>query len=715
MGGDDDECFDLYWTDRSRKFLTNATVRQCPLDYPVRCSEARRYSAVSTSSDPASGIPRLVIPRAQRTAFAPFDAMDGLAPFPISDGFDAGNVDEFAKLFDYMPEVPRQTPSRPTSRGGSLKRGSDSETDSDRRDAEVSKRVRPSEQDGGGAAVGDSVPESSDQSDLQAITDLLSLRRISSPAPPVAVEPITLRPPEDDDFELVDFDEEPISVPLGRSQPPLIQFDDFVFGHDEAESTPASSGGHVLGRATEGRQLSSLARWRLANQGAFRRPPTPGTVNIDPQYFNPIRASPPSQGWSDEDIENVFRGIGSGSRRLVVPTAAPRGLPGSRGVANLGLTCYFGATLQVLSHSNRLRQYLESHPSVNPNALETHLREFIARMWAPENTESAIRPADAFRAFSTLNPAEFRVDHMSDAHEALMAILDSVAESMKPAGSALHERSSLDPLLAIETTQRVSCRGCRALSERRELGFEVLVNIPELAVSAVPRQVETASTGAGFLDMDEALELLGMGPVTTEDKKHEEPVLESQAADFVTLNDCFATFAGEDMVAEYDCERCNPVRHDAGQVRRITSTSGIMTIALRRFTYEDMKISTPVEIPVRLNMSEIAGSETQGLYTLVGVVNHYGTTRHGGHYTAMVYNSAQGRWMKMDDSHSEPDMQFGTTGSFRSTEAYILIYERIDPEVQGDLAETVAAGDDVSDVAIPSSSTKPPTETTSSI
>ena len=322
-----------------------------------------------------------------------------------------------------------------------------------------------------------------------------------------------------------------------------------------------------------------------------------------------------------------------------------RGFPGTRGVLNLGLTCYFGATLQVLSHSSKFRQFLESNPSMNPNAVETQLRAFMERMWAPENDEGVLNPIEAFTAFSAPRErqAEFRIGRMSDAHEALAFILDDIATALKSADAPFHARSNLDRLFAIEDTQRLECLECGNVSATRTPLFEMFLNIPEIP-----------------------------------------------AADFVTLNDCFGTFARDETIAGYACETCSPSRHDARQVHRITNTSDILTIALRRFTWENnIKIGTSVEIPMILNMTEVPGSETNDVYQLIGVVNHFGRTRDGGHYTAFVHNSIQNRWMRMDDSFTEHAADFGTQPTFRSSEAYILIYERMNHIQLGTANEVV--------------------------
>ena len=735
MGGDEDECFDLYWTDASRRDLTNATKKKCALEFPLRCSDARRYLLTGGSSALSSAVRNI----------SPFDFQSlPIASFepPSASG---GDMDLFADMLADMPQFPDLVVARPSSRASS-KRSSDS-SDSDGEDGELFSRKRARQISstaepvsaevvdltaGEATEVETSPPQAADPAvaeDLAAIASLLTLRRSQS-TETVTMESLEAKKAvaEDDDFVLIDF------------------------GTDGVKESGAEPTGHMLGHATNSRHLSSLARWRMANQF---RPPTPRTVRIDPHYFKPVGEA----AWTDAELDRV---LGSGanwspltdhdssdtwdifadshqpiatSRRRVVPVAgsagvpaavARRGTPGVRGVSNLGFTCYFGATLQLLSHSRRFREYLESHPSVQPNALETQLRAFMARMWAPENEEGAIRPIEVFQALSAINPGEFVVGRMSDAHEALMAILDQVAESMKPQDAPFHARTSLDSLLAIQDATRLSCTGCGRISETRVPGFEIFLNIPEVAAgtesvapAANPAVTTLVDTADGFLSMDEAAALLGMATETVvvapvdgsseTNKENAQPVVVAPRPRHVTLNECFAAYATQETIGEYACERCAPTRHDGHQVHRITSTSDIVTIALRRFTWEDMKISTPVEIPLTLNMSEVPGSEVDALYRLVGVVNHFGATRNGGHYTAVVHNSAENRWVHMDDSASEHVDDFGTRDSFRSEHAYILMYERVDA-LDAVQPESVAAT-----VEAESSTPLPSTETTTTL
>ena len=707
MGGEDDECFDLYWTDGTRRFLTNATKNQCRLDYPLRCRDARQY-ITNGGTVTASGSSGRVAPL--NFADVHVDPLFFEAP-----GTD--ELDMFADLLADMPQV-SDLVARPSSRTSSKRASDGSDTDGEDGPIVAKKRARPSSRQGQASspidlvsaeAVGveDRAPtmDPATADDLAAIASLLTLRRPESTQTlPLGSLSADSKVAQEDDFVLIDF---------GADKENTV-----------SEAPAPKPSGHVLGRSQgSSRHLSSLARWRMANQG---RPPTPKLVHLDPHYFNPVKehGSSADMPWTDAEIDRVFSGAGQTAsdadwsayldhdfagtwelmetepgadalpqhqllttRRRIVPVVHRRGTPGDRGVSNLGFTCYFGATLQLLSHSRRFREFLDSHPSVHPNALETQLRAFMARMWAPENEEGVIRPVEVFQALSAVNADEFVVGRMSDAHEALMTILDQLAESLKPADAPFHARTSLDSVFAIQDTQRSSCTACGHVSGTQVPAFEMFLNIPAVGrpqPSATVATVTSESTGFGAEDifsMDEAVTLLGMGggDATVTEKAGPQPTVRVATPEpYVTLRDCFAAYATEETIPEYACERCAPTRHDAHQVHRITNTSDIITVALRRFTWEDMKISTAVEIPMQLNMSQVPGSEVDGLYRLVGVVNHFGETRNGGHYTAMVFNSAENRWMNMDDSVAQLAPEFATQEAFRSTHAYILMYERVD-------------------------------------
>jgi ubiquitin C-terminal hydrolase len=303
--------------------------------------------------------------------------------------------------------------------------------------------------------------------------------------------------------------------------------------------------------------------------------------------------------------------------------------------------------LQVLSHSLKFRQFLESHPSVNTNMVETQLRAFMARMWAPENDERYITPVEFFDALHRIRPLEFQRGTMSDANEALITILDELADSLIPLpsdatasieSSSLRDSNILNSVFAVHDTQTLTCLECFRVSETHTRVSQMILSLPDVG--------EQAGAGSSHLS---------------------------------TLYELFATYTGEEIIPEYACENCSPIRRMAGQTHRISNTSDVVSITLNRFTAAGVKNRVPVRIPLVLDMDLVPGSTATGVYKLVGVVYHFGRSRGFGHYTAHVLNSQSTQWLNMDDSVVTPLPRLGSYHTaIESGDAYMLMYDRME-------------------------------------
>jgi hypothetical protein len=287
----------------------------------------------------------------------------------------------------------------------------------------------------------------------------------------------------------------------------------------------------------------------------------------------------------------------------------------------------------------------------------------------------------------------------------------------------------MDSLVSISVINRLSCNHCHNDSETHTSLFEIILNIPPDVVSPVASQVSPVASsgplavpsetvvgplavpsetvvaamsstaddvsslikpaaigGSGTVENGGTVELTVGGSEYVEfsldealafmngDSSAPPPPPPRRRA--VTLHECFGSFSTPELIPNYSCSTCNPIQRPAEQQHRIGRGSEIFTVVLKRFEYGNpLKISIPVEIPMELDLATLPQSTAVGNYRLVGIVNHHGPSMHVGHYTAQVNIGSQ--WFKGDDSSFTHSVGFGT-GSFTSSEAYVLIYERFD-------------------------------------
>eukprot|EP00746_Dinoflagellata_sp_MGD_P139412 gnl/MRDRNA2_/MRDRNA2_72878_c0_seq2.p1 gnl/MRDRNA2_/MRDRNA2_72878_c0~~gnl/MRDRNA2_/MRDRNA2_72878_c0_seq2.p1 ORF type:complete len:870 (-),score=165.90 gnl/MRDRNA2_/MRDRNA2_72878_c0_seq2:427-3036(-) len=145
---------------------------------------------------------------------------------------------------------------------------------------------------------------------------------------------------------------------------------------------------------------------------------------------------------SDSRIHLVLRSNGSVSRGV---SSSAQSIPGNCdttgacGLINLGNTCYMNATLQALSNSISLRNYMRSgdfkaelstSPLSMKGRLATAFSQLLNDMWA--NNHTALSPVDVRRLIAERRQ-EFAGYRQHDAQEVLTLILDELHEDVNRA------------------------------------------------------------------------------------------------------------------------------------------------------------------------------------------------------------------------------------------------------------------------------------------
>lgn len=148
------------------------------------------------------------------------------------------------------------------------------------------------------------------------------------------------------------------------------------------------------------------------------------------------------------------------------------------------------------------------------------------------------------------------------------------------------------------------------------------------------------------------------------------PIMTSKCS----LRECFQHFLRPEKIsgeAAWDCPRCKQ-KKEAEKRLRICRAPEVLVIQLKRFSYEGLwrrKLQTHVDFDFNLEVPcEQNSRECSRMYSLYGIVNHYGTLE-GGHYTAYCKTNT-GKWFKFDD-HEVSEM---SSSDIRTSAAYLLFY-----------------------------------------
>ncbi|EHB05214.1 Ubiquitin carboxyl-terminal hydrolase 17 [Heterocephalus glaber] len=286
------------------------------------------------------------------------------------------------------------------------------------------------------------------------------------------------------------------------------------------------------------------------------------------------------------------------------------------GLWNLGNTCYVNATLQCLTYTPPLANYMLSreHKPTCPSltgcmlcALQRHV------------THALRHPGRVIQPLHTLIAA-FHRQKQEDAHEFLMFIVDA----MQQAELHSEDRELMHHIFGGYWRSQIKCLHCGSTSDTFDPYLDITLDIK--AAQSV-KQALTRSIAPEELSGDNA----------------------------------------------YHCSVCLQ-KMPATKTMSLHTSSEVLILVLKRFSdFTGEKFAKHVQYSECLDMQPYMSEQNRGplLYTLYAVLIHAGSTCHSGHYFSYV-KAGDGRWYQMNDNK----VTACDTRCVLAQDAYVLFYVR---------------------------------------
>ncbi|XP_064317778.1 ubiquitin carboxyl-terminal hydrolase 42 [Phalacrocorax carbo] len=374
---------------------------------------------------------------------------------------------------------------------------------------------------------------------------------------------------------------------------------------------------------------------RTANLGRVPPAEDPNKVSVDKGPGGAIycRSSQKSKPFAQRDLV-VNDGIAPPQRILFPPEKICMDWQQTQsvgvGLQNLGNTCFLNSTLQCLTYTPPLANYmlsLEHTQSCHEEGfcmmctMETHINQVLCC------SNNAIKPTSVINGLKRIGK-HFHFGSQEDAHEFLCFTVDALQKACLN-GSTKLDRSSQATTLIYQIfggylRSRVKCLNCKAVSDTYEPFLDITLDIK--AVTSVTRALEQ------FVKPEQ--------------------------------------LDGENS---YKCSKCKKMV-PASKRYTIHRSSNVLTISLKRFAnFTGGKINKDVKYPeyldLRAYMSQSIGEPL--IYALYAVLVHSGFNCNAGHYLCFI-KAGNGLWYRMNDA----SVDLSDIKTVLNQQAYVLFYIR---------------------------------------
>tara|TARA_Y100000389_G_scaffold204946_1_gene261116 strand:+ start:152 stop:1183 length:1032 start_codon:yes stop_codon:yes gene_type:complete len=330
---------------------------------------------------------------------------------------------------------------------------------------------------------------------------------------------------------------------------------------------------------------------------------------------------------------------------------------GLTGLANLGNTCFLNSTLQCLSHTYELNDFLkkETFKKKLNNIPDTlvllewdKLREMI---WS-ENC--VISPGGFIQIIQKIanikNRDIFTGYAQNDLPEFLLFLIDCFH-------NALHRKVTMNINGNIQNKKDELAKKCYNMIKTMYTNdysefLDIFYGIHVSNIYSVDGEILTQTPEPYFL-----ISL----PIPQNNKNP-------------TLEDCFDLYTKEELLTDENQFIYKDSKIDALREIKFWKFPDILVIDLKRFNNNAKKNKILITFPLEnFNVSQYCIGYNKDLYVydLYGICNHSGGVM-GGHYTSYIKN-ANGKWYHFNDTHVT---EIDNLDSLISNKAYCFFYRK---------------------------------------
>lgn len=333
---------------------------------------------------------------------------------------------------------------------------------------------------------------------------------------------------------------------------------------------------------------------------------------------------------------------------------------GLSGLTNLGNTCFLNSTMQVLSHTYELNNFLEMKTykkklnNKYDSALLIEWDELRGLLWKENCIISPFKFVKTVQKLAQLKGQDmFTGFNQNDLPEFLIFVIDCFHNAISREVNMTIEGEIKDDKdkIAVKCFERIKQMYENDYSEIWKMFYGIQVS-----------QLENAKTGEKLSMTPEPYFIINL-PIPPDNKSP-------------NLLDCFDLYVESELLNGDNGIKIETTgeKIEAKKNLMFWSFPDILVIDIKRFNATNRKNQIMVDFPLEnLNLSKyvIGYDKDSYIYDLYGVCNHSGSV-YGGHYTSFVKN-ANDKWYYYNDTSVS---EVGMAQQILSPKAYCFFYRK---------------------------------------